>query len=209
MPSRARASLSLVVGRSRDEVGDRALAEGLAAQEAWAINEAWSKFAPLVLGMAERALGSKADAEDMTQEVFVRLLRRVNTLREPEKLRSFVYSIALRTLQSHLRTRRFKNWLTFQAPDTLTDLGRVTLDVESRDLLRRFYAMLDRLSPRDRVVFALRRLEAMTVEEIAANMSLSVSTVKRSMRHASTRLSRLIDDDPELERLLRGRLDTQ
>lgn len=190
-------------------MGDRALAQGLAAQEAWAINEAWRKFAPLVLGMAERALGSKADAEDMTQEVFVRLLRRVNTLREPEKLRSFVYSIALRTLQSHLRTRRFKNWLTFQAPDTLTDLGRVTLDVESRDLLRRFYAMLDRLSPRDRVVFALRRLEAMTVEEIATNMSLSVSTVKRSMRHASRRLSRLINDDPELERLLRGRLDTQ
>nr|PZN20866.1 MAG: hypothetical protein DIU78_18500 [Pseudomonadota bacterium] len=69
-------------------------------------------------------------------------------------------------------------------------------------MLRRVYALLDRLSPRDRLVFVLRRAEAMTVEEIARVMNLSVSTVKRSMTHASNQLVRWMRADPELAELL-------
>jgi RNA polymerase sigma-70 factor (ECF subfamily) len=157
------------------------------------------------LALLGRALGSKADAEDLTQEVFVRLVRSGSTLREPQKLRSFVYSIAVRTLQGHLRARRFKGWLSFQSPDTLIDLRHATLDVESRDLLRKFYVLLDRLPPRARIAFVLRRVESMTVEEIAASMEVSISTVKRSLQHASLRLSFWIANDPMLAGLDEGR----
>ena len=64
--------------------------------------------------------------------------------------------------------------------------------------------LLDRLTPRDRLVFVLRRMEAMTVDEIATTMDLSISTVKRSMAHASARLSRWVEADPELADLARG-----
>jgi RNA polymerase sigma factor (sigma-70 family) len=74
--------------------------------------------------------------------------------------------------------------------------------VETRDLLRRCYTLLDRLNSRDRLVFILRRIDAMTVEEIAATMGLSISTVKRSMAHASQRLSQWIASDPGLSTLL-------
>jgi RNA polymerase sigma-70 factor (ECF subfamily) len=195
----------LVVGQTRDHLSDAEVAVGLVVPEDWAITEAWNRFAPLVLVLIERTVGSKADAEDLTQEVFVRLLRAAATLREPEKLRSFVYSIAVRTLQSHLRSRRFKSWLSFQSPETLVDLRHCTLDVESRDLLRRFYVLLDRLPPRARLAFVLRRVEKMTVEEIGAAMDLSVSTVKRALQHASTRLSRWIEEDPALQELAQGR----
>lgn len=206
MSSRARASLSLVVGPSRDVLTDAEVAQGLCAAEDWAIAEAWHRFAPLVSAMLERTSGSKADAEDLTQEVFIRLLRSVKTLREPEKLRSFVYSIAVRTLQSHLRVRRFRSWISFQPPEALVDLRHYTPDVEARQLLRRFYALLDRLPARARVAFALRRVEGMTVEEVAATMDLSVSTVKRALDHASTRMSRWVADDPALAGLAQGRL---
>ncbi len=48
-----------------------------------------------------------------------------------------------------------------------------TQDVEVRDLLRKVHHLLERLAPRDRLVFVLRRVEAMTVEEIAATMDIS------------------------------------
>jgi DNA-directed RNA polymerase specialized sigma24 family protein len=48
-------------------------------------------------------------------------------------------------------------------------------------------------------VFLLRRVESMTVEEIAAHMDLSTSTVKRAMNHASTRLSRWVGADESLQ----------
>ena len=86
-------SLSLVAGASRRDVSDAELAHGLAAGETWAIGLAWHRFAPMVLNMAERSLGSRSDADDLAQEVFLNVFRGAQKLQEPEKLRSFVYSL--------------------------------------------------------------------------------------------------------------------
>jgi RNA polymerase sigma-70 factor, ECF subfamily len=202
MRSTSRAPLSLVVGPTPRDASDAELAKGLGAGEAWAVTETWHRFAPMVLTTAERTLGSSTEAEDLAQEVFCRVFRQAKNLRQPDALRSFVYSVAIRALKSHLRHRRLKNWLSFQRPEALQDLRHVTLDVESRDLLVKFYALLDRLAPRDRLVFLLRRVESMTVEEIAATTDLSTSTVKRSMTRASARLSRWVEADPHLRGLV-------
>ncbi len=210
MPSPTRASLTLVVDRARGHVSDAELAHGLSAGEEWAVTEAWHRFAPMVLSMAERALGSKSDAEDLAQVTFTRLVGAAKSLRDPESLRSFVYSCAVRTLKSQLRRRQLRGWLSFRGPDTLEDVRYSIPDLEARDLLVKLYALLDRLSPRDRLVFVLRRVESMTVEEIAESMGISTSTVKRSLSHATERLSRWIDCDPKLvdllDRKLRGTL---
>ncbi len=206
MPSISRAPLALVVGPNRRAASDAELARALAAGEAWAVTETWYRFAPMVLMTAQRALGSSSEADDLAQEVFCRVFRLAKTLREPSTLRSFVYSVAIRALRSQLRSRRLKGWLSFQGPETLVDLRHVVLDVESRDLLARFYVLLDRLSNRDRLVFILRRVESMTIEEIAATLDISTSTVKRSMTRASARLSRWVDADPGLGELVDGKL---
>lgn len=203
MPTRrSQVSLSLVVATDSRETRDGDLARGLMASEPWAVSETWRRFAPMVLTMAERALGSKSEADDLGQEVFYQVFRKAKTLRDPDSLRSFVYSFAVRELKSELRRRRLRGWLTFHSPEDLVDVHGRTLDVESRDLLRKCHALLDRLNTRDRLVFVLRRMESMTVEEIAATMDISVSTVKRSMAHAASRLSRWIDADPGLAELL-------
>lgn len=198
----SRAPLSLVVGSPPREVSDAELAKGLGVGETWAVTEAWHRFAPMVLVTAERALGSSSEAEDLAQEVFCRVFRSVQHLRDPDSLRSFVYSVAIRALKSHLRYRRLRGWLSFREPDALSDLRHASLDMESRELLGRFYTLLDRLGARDRLVFILRRVEGMTVDEIAATMDISRSTVKRSMAHASSRLSRWVSADPGLAKLV-------
>jgi RNA polymerase sigma-70 factor, ECF subfamily len=174
------------------------------AGDDWAVVETWRRFAPMVLLVAKRTLGSQSEAEDIGQEVFHRVFRKVRMLREPESLRSFIYACAVRLLQTELRHRKLRSWLSLERPETLASLGCQTLDIESRDLLRRFRGLLDRLTPRQRVVFVLRRMESMTIEEIAASMEISESTVKRSMAHAVSRLSRWIDADPGLAGLFDG-----
>ena len=94
---------------------DADLARGLVAGEAWAIAETWHRFAPMVLMTAERALGSRTEAEDVVQEVFCRVFRRAKTLREPDRLRSFVYSFAVRVLKAELRRRKVRGWFPFLA----------------------------------------------------------------------------------------------
>ena len=197
---RSNAPLSLVVGA---RVPDADLASGLVRGEAWASAETWHRFAPMVLMTAERSLGSRAEAEDVVQEVFFHLFRKAKTLRDPDRLRSFVYSFAVRVLKSELRRRKVRGWFPFLQAEAPADVVFRASDFESRDLLVKLYALLDRLTPRDRMVFVLRRMESMTVDEIATTMDISVSTVKRSMAHASSRLSQWVDADPGLAGLAR------
>jgi len=194
-----------VGGARRGDPTDRDLVAALGAGEPWAMAETWNRFAPMVLTTARRALGSRTEAEDVVQDVFIQVFRKACTLRDPDSLRSFIYSFAVRVLKAELRRRKIRGWLLF-LPDAPLDYGARTLDVEARDLLRKLYALLDRLSPRNRLAFVLRRMEAMTVEEIAATMDISTSTAKRAISHAVNRLSRWVDADPELAGL---RIDRQ
>src|SRR5262252_2147991 len=190
--------VSLVVVPDPRVRSDDELARALQAGVEWAVAETWQRFAPGVTVFAQRALGSQAEAEDVAQEVFYRVFSKRKTLRAPEKLRSFIFSFAIRLVRTELRRKRARAWLSFHRPESLADLGAELTDMESRDLLRRFYALLDRLAPRPRLVFVLRQLESMTVEEVAAQMELSISTVKRALSHATTKLSRWIEADPGL-----------
>jgi RNA polymerase sigma-70 factor (ECF subfamily) len=194
--------LSLVAGTAVREVSNAELGRELIAGSAWAIEETWKRFAPEVQRLATRALGVESDADDVVQEVFWRVFNKASTLREPEKLRSFIRTFAVHVIRSDLRGRRAKSWLTFGEPETLVDLPSSAVDVESREILRRFYALLDRLKPRDRLVYALKYFEDMTVEEVAECTELSLSTVKRCLAHASDRLSSWSENDPGISEFL-------
>ena len=124
------------------------------------------------------------------------MYRKVRTLREPDSFRSFVYACTLHLLQTELRRKKLRSWLSFEEPEVLNRRASTTLDMESRNLLRRLYALLDRLGPRDRLVFVLSRMESMSVEEIAASMEISESTVKRSLAHACERIKNWIHAEP-------------
>jgi RNA polymerase sigma-70 factor (ECF subfamily) len=168
------------------------------AGEPWAHAATWNRFAPLVFNMASRALGSQDEAEDITQEVFYRLFARVKTLCKPESLRSFIVSFAIRILKWDLRRKRAGRWLTLFQPRDLPDAPFRGADPEARDMLRRFYKILDELGARERLVFALRHLESMTLGEIAAAMEISLSTVKRAHAQAVIEVANRIASDRDL-----------
>jgi RNA polymerase sigma-70 factor (ECF subfamily) len=200
--------VSLAVAPDPRDTSDTDLARALRAGQPWAITETWHRFAPAVIMMARRALGSESEAEDLAQDAFHRVFAKAKTLRAPDRLRSFIFSFAIRALRTELRRKRRRAWLSFHRPETLVDLGSEIADMESRDLLRRFYTLLDRLAPRHRLVFALRNLESMTLDEVAAHMDLSLSTVKRALERATEKMSLWIEADQALAACLdqKGRL---
>jgi RNA polymerase sigma factor (sigma-70 family) len=94
------------------------------------------------------------------------------------------------------------SWLTFEPAEALADVVKVSLDVDSRDMLRRFYALMARLGARERLVYALRHIESMTIEETAQAMDISLSTVKRLQERATEQMSKWSEADFELTGLL-------
>jgi RNA polymerase sigma-70 factor (ECF subfamily) len=194
--------LGLVGQPTHKLLSDTDLALALIGGAPWAYEETWNRFVPLVFNMAVSTLGSSSEAEDIVQEVFCRLARKAKSLRKPESFRSFIVSIAIRVLQWELRRKRAQNWLSFQPAEMLTDVVGISLDIESRDMLRRFYAHMARLGSRERIAYSLRHIESMTIEETAEAMDLSVSTVKRLQERATKQLSEWLNTDFDLKSLV-------
>jgi RNA polymerase sigma-70 factor (ECF subfamily) len=146
----------------------------------------------------DRALGSTSDSEDLTQEVLWRVFRALASLRDPSALRSYVYSSTLRMLRWHLRTRRLRRWIRLSESGNLPETVASGPPSEARDVLRRFYRVLDQLSANERTVFVLRHVEGLSLAEVARAAETSLATVKRRLRAATTRVSELAQRDPEL-----------
>jgi RNA polymerase sigma-70 factor (ECF subfamily) len=166
--------------------------------EGWAASAIWRRYAPMVFGLLERALGPNGEAEDLTQDVFLVTFAKLPALRESEALRSFIYSVALRTLKWELRRRRVRRILRLSENGQLPETPVRGTEGDARQVLARFYALLEQLGVDDRAAFVLRYMEGLKLEEIAERMGVSLATVKRRVARASRHVSALVDGDPEL-----------
>jgi RNA polymerase sigma-70 factor (ECF subfamily) len=188
-----------------------ALAEGLRHSDAemvlalrrgepWAAEAIWDRHSGDVRRFLLRALGQPSDeVEDLTQEVFLRLFVRAQAIREPAALREFLMSVAVRVLRSELRRRWVRRKVRLSDSGDLPEVGiQGGANQEARQALRRCYAILDRLSTRERMAFVLRYLEEMTMDEVGTRLGISVSTAKRLVGRAVARVSRQVGQDADL-----------
>jgi RNA polymerase sigma-70 factor (ECF subfamily) len=180
------------------EPEDSEIVRALRAGETWAAAAAWNRHAPMVYRFLDRALGSAHDSEDLTQEVFWRVFAAIRGLRDPAAFRSFIYSAAVRMLRWHLRSRRVRRFLMLSPSGELPDHPARGEDSEGRELLQRFYRMLDELAANDRTAYVLRHVEGLKLEEIAEVTASSLATVKRRIRRASERVAVLVKADADL-----------
>lgn len=200
VPSRL-ASLRLVSNEQNTRIeSDAEVVAALCAGQAWAAEVVWERYAPRVTRFFVRSLGRSAvDVEDLTQEVFLRVFTRPETIRDPEALREFVMGVALRVLKNLFRYRWIRRVVRLSSDGELPEVpAPVGTDQVARQALRRCYAILDRLSTRERAAFVLRHLEEMTVDEVAACMAVSRSSAKRLISRGVATVSELVDDDPDL-----------
>jgi RNA polymerase sigma-70 factor (ECF subfamily) len=165
----------------------------------------WDRHARLVYRILRRSLGQQNDVEDLVQEVFLSLFRRLPTLREPRTLPAFLITITTLTLRHELRRRWVRRCMSLGAKDDLDpDLQVVHPNPEARQAVSRVYAILDRLGSEERIAFVLRFIEGMELTEVATALGLSLATAKRRLAHARARVGHHISRDPGLAAYLSG-----
>ena len=163
----------------------------------------YARFAPIVNRLVWRLLGADPDHNDVVQQVFYRILKQVGRVRDPERLDSWVQSIAMNSVYEVLRRRQVRRIFLKDLPtEAHADLVR---DVEVRDLLLRTKALIERLSPKDRLAFTLYFVERRTLAEIAELEGYSLATAKRRVMRANLRFQRLISENPDLAGLFKGK----
>jgi len=168
--------------------------------EPWAAEGIWDRHSGAVHRFLMRALGRPSDeAEDLTQEVFLRVFSRAQLIREPAALREFVMSVAIRVLKWELRRRWVRRKVHLSDSGYLPDVGlNEGVNQEARQALGRCYAILDHLGSRERTAFVLRYFEEMTMDEVADGLGTSVSTAKRLVNRAVATVSERVGKDADL-----------
>jgi RNA polymerase sigma-70 factor (ECF subfamily) len=165
----------------------------------------WDRHARMVYRILRRSLGQQHEVEDLVQEVFLSLFKRLPTLREPKALPAFLVTITTLTLRHEMRRRWVRRCMTLGAKQDIDHDPRVVHpNPEARQAVSRFYSILDRIGREERIAFVLRFIEGMELTEVAAALGLSLATAKRRLAHARARLNHHIAKDPGLAAYLSG-----
>jgi RNA polymerase sigma-70 factor (ECF subfamily) len=127
-------------------------------------------------------------AEDILQEVFIRIYRKLRWLREPEAFRAWAYQIASREAFRHLKRER--HW-TDQIRDEATLSAVPTSEHEfPPELVESLPQLVDNLSPASRAVVVLYYLHELSLLETAAVLDIPLGTVKSRLAYGLESLRR-------------------
>ncbi|MFC8591642.1 sigma-70 family RNA polymerase sigma factor [Streptomyces atroolivaceus] len=156
-----------------------------------AMEELLSTHLPLVYGIVGRALNGHADVDDLAQEVMLRIVRALPSLREPERFRSWAVAITYREIQQHQRRTardRFHGHAVEDAADPLTDFAERTVAELELTGQRRDLARAARWLDADD-----RRLLALWWEEEAGRIGRAdvARAIGLNARHTAVRVRRM------------------
>ncbi|HEY5955683.1 MAG TPA: RNA polymerase sigma factor [Polyangiaceae bacterium] len=140
-----------------------------------------------------RYLGvERAEVDDVVQEIFVIIHRRMHSIEQPESVRSWIYSIIRRAVGRYRRTRRAKGTsmgVDRVEPETMQlDWSTPHSLAEQSEQVELLQTLLDKLDPPKREVFILVELEEMTAPEIAIAIGIPLNTVYSRLRAARQEL---------------------
>jgi len=150
----------------------------------------------LVFRAAYRVLGDAAQAEDVQQEVFLRLLEsdRTAVVSWPAFLTAAATRVAIDVLRRRQRWWALLPKWRAQAAETTASAEAVGIEAERATRLRQ---ALGRLSRREAQCFALRYLDGLDLPEVAAELRLTQNNVGVILHRARRRLEAILDDTHE------------
>jgi RNA polymerase sigma-70 factor (ECF subfamily) len=162
--------------------------------------EVFNEYAPRVYNLARRMLSSDADAEDVTQDVLLQVVRKLSSFRGESAFPTWLHRIAVNAAIAHRRRRTARDEHREKGPLELIleeqpprrpvrrwSVGpeEAVLDRETQELIERAIAAL----PDDyRDVFVLSDIEALPNAEIGEMLGLSLPAVKSRLHRARQKL---------------------
>ncbi len=156
----------------------------------------FDQYHGLIFRTAYRITGSAADAEDILQTIFLRLVRRessVEAISEESYFRRAAVNASLDLLRSRQSSRSVS--LEDLPSETVGSEAGAPITAEMRDCMRRAFADL---TPRSAEIFALRYFEDFTNPEIARMLDLSqvlvAVTLHRARRQLQKQIKRYLGD---------------
>jgi RNA polymerase sigma-70 factor (ECF subfamily) len=184
------------------------LLERLVLREPHAFTELVRTYGPRVSRLVVRMVGSEAEAEDVTQEVFVQVFKAIDSFRGDAKLSTWIYRISVNVCKNRAkyhRVRHSKAQDDFDAVADHLDAGQAPFGptralerpddaLGGRQVERIVQQAIACVDPNFRDCLVLRDVEDLSYEEIAVITGLPTGTVKSRIFRARAQLRQLVEE---------------
>ena len=161
----------------------------------------WHEFADKLGQFIRSRVSDRATAEDILQNVFLKIQGRLSKLEDPAKLQSWLYQIARNAIIDHYRTRKE----TIEVPETIPAEAPVD-DVEMEGLKAAFRRMIYSLPEPYRDALVLTEFEGLTQKELANRLGISLSGAKSRVQRGRLQLKQMLLDCCSFEFDRRGKI---
>jgi RNA polymerase sigma-70 factor, ECF subfamily len=169
----------------------------------------YDDFRPKILRYLTNIIGEN-EAEDLTQEVFVKVSRALETYRGESKFSTWLYRIATNTAIDKMRTFAFRQEIDINEldnsddiPDRLPWIEEETPSVEQslmrKEMYECFIEYVKNLPVNYRTILVLSELEGLTNNEIAEVLGISLDTVKIRLHRGRTKLIQKLKNNCKAE----------
>lgn len=149
----------------------------------------WRDFHAQLFTFIRRRVRDDALADDLLQQVFLRIHTRIETLRDETKLNAWIYQIARNVIADHYRAKSEAAPLDQEIPEP--EQARDNLADQLAPSIRNFVAALP---PAYRDAFLLTEVEGMSQVELAQQLGLSVSGAKSRVQRARAQVKQMLLD---------------
>jgi RNA polymerase sigma-70 factor (ECF subfamily) len=188
---------------------DAALVERLRAGDASAVDDLSARYGSKIFQLAFRYMKNREDAEEVSQDVLLKVFRKIKAFRGDAALSSWIYRITFNTAMSRLRTLRFarpaevpERTIAMQDGD---DIGSKRVDVVDgaalpdqtymqAELWDRFNNALERLPPIYRTPIVLRDIQGLSTEEASKRLKVKSQTLKSRLHRGRLVLREQLSD---------------
>jgi len=148
-----------------------------------------------ILGLCLRYLNNQEDAEEVAQDVFIRLYGAAASYEPRAKLSTYLYRIAVNLSLNRIRDRKWKRLVSWETHRKVEDKDPIIADIQKPDSLLEqkeqqmmVRKAIDSLPPNQRTAVILKRFQDLSYEEIAEVMDCSISAVESRLHRAKLNL---------------------
>ena len=189
-----------------------ALVEKIIQGDMSAFRELVEKFKKKIFYISFDILGDYQEAEDISQEVFIKIFRSINKFKRDAKMSTWIYQITVNTCIDAIRRKKAKPTIQineekpadYWAADSILS-AKISSPESSADaslLQVKIQEALNKISDRERAVFVMRHYNDLTINEIADVMKISSGTVKSFLFRGLQKLRKELSfhqEKPKLE----------
>jgi RNA polymerase sigma-70 factor (ECF subfamily) len=156
----------------------------------------------MLLGFIQSRVNDKAIAEDILQEVFVKVYTRLETLKDTNKMQSWVFQITRNAIVDHYRSHK----QTEQLPEEFDESELTFEEQDKKEMSKCFLTLTKNLPEKYREALIMSEIDGLKQKEVAEKQNISLSNAKIRIQRGRAKIKEMLMKGCKFEFDRQGRI---